>query len=84
VRTKRRVYVELNRVNPDTGICDRPEFELYDLRSDPFQMRNRAINPARSTPGGEQSSLAGRLQKLRGCAGIAGRDAPVDGRPLCE
>jgi N-acetylglucosamine-6-sulfatase len=85
VRTKRRVYVELDRVNPETGACDRPEFELYDLREDPFQMRNRAVNTAHGrTPDPTQSALAGRLNRLRNCAGIAGRGAPIDGRPFCE
>lgn len=69
VRTKRHLYVELNRVNPDTGICDRPEYELYDLREDPFQLRNRAVNPALATPSALQARLAARLAALRACAG---------------
>ncbi len=47
LRTKRYTYVELNRVNKETGVCDRPEYELYDLKADPFQLRNIAANPAR-------------------------------------
>ncbi len=47
---KRYVYVELDRVNKETGICDRPEYELYDLKTDPYQLRNLAVNPAVATP----------------------------------
>jgi arylsulfatase A-like enzyme len=83
VRTKRRLYVELDRVNPDTGACDRPEFELYDLRDDPFQLRNRAANPAVRAPDVVQSGLAARLAELRQCAGIPGRD-PAGPQPHCE
>lgn len=83
VRNKRFVYVELNRVNPQTGECDRPEYELYDLRKDPYELRNRAVNPAKKTPSARQRSLAAQLASMRDCAGVSGRDTP-GGRPLCE
>ena len=83
IRTPRHLYVELDRVNRETGQCDRPEYELYDLREDPFQLRNRAINPASRPPPATQAGLAARLETLRACAGIAGRD-PVRSRPFCE
>ena len=84
VRTKRYTYVELNRVNKETGICDRPEFELYDLKKDPFQLRNIAANPLKGqTPSAVQSGLATRLNSLKACAGIAGRD-PAGPGPYCE
>jgi arylsulfatase A-like enzyme len=69
IRTKRHVYVELNRVNAETGICDRPEYELYDLREDPHQLRNRAVNPLNFTPSPLQVQLAARLAALRECSG---------------
>jgi arylsulfatase A-like enzyme len=83
IRTKRYTYVELNRVNKETGECDRPEYELYDLKQDPYQLRNRAVNPAVATPSALQLGLAARLDALRDCSGVAGRDAPT-GRPFCE
>ncbi|MQA75838.1 MAG: sulfatase-like hydrolase/transferase [Solirubrobacterales bacterium] len=83
IRTRRHVYVELDRVNPDTGQCDRPEYELYDLKRDPYQLRNRAVNPALATPSPLQASLAQRLAVMRQCSGIAGRD-PASARPFCE
>jgi N-acetylglucosamine-6-sulfatase len=83
IRTKRYTYVELNRVNKETGQCDRPEYELYDLKQDPYQLRNRAVDPALATPSPLQLGLAARLAALRQCSGIAGRDAPGS-RPFCD
>jgi arylsulfatase A-like enzyme len=83
LRTKRYTYVELNRVNKETGECDRPEYELYDLKKDPYQLRNQAVNPAVRTPSPLQAQLAARLAVLRNCAGVAGRDAPGP-HPFCE
>ena len=83
VRTKSQVYVELNRVNKETGECDRPEYELYDLKKDPFQLRNQAVNPANKQPSAEQAAMAARLAALRDCSGIAGRDAP-SAQPFCD
>ena len=82
IRTKRYVYVELDRVNKETGECDRPEYELYDLKRDPYQLRNQAVNPALAAPSPLQAELAARLDALRDCNGIAGRDAAA-GTP-CE
>ena len=89
IRTRRYMYAEVNRVNPLTGECNRPEFELYDLKSDPDQLRNKAVNPAVKTPSPLQVSLAQRLSALVRCAGAAGRDIPLvdeytGERPLCE
>ena len=83
LRTKRYVYVELNRVNRETGECDRPEYELYDLRTDPYQLDNIAADPAIEPVPPRQADLANRLHILAACAGVAGRDAATD-RPFCE
>ncbi len=84
LRTKRYTYVELNRVDKETGVCNRPEYELYDLKRDPFQLRNIAANPAKGQrPSAVQAGLATRLNSLKQCAGIAGRD-PVIAAPFCE
>jgi N-acetylglucosamine-6-sulfatase len=84
LRTNHYKYIELNRVNKDTGVCDRPEYELYDLKSDPYELRNIAANPAKGQPvSALQAGLAARLAVLKQCAGIAGRDAATD-RPYCE
>ncbi|HEX2129226.1 MAG TPA: hypothetical protein VHF58_08410 [Solirubrobacterales bacterium] len=89
IRTRRYMYAEINRVSRVSGACDRPEFELYDMRKDPYQLRNIAVNPAVRTPSAVQQALAERLHSLARCAGSAGRDAPSTGAqyaelPLCE
>jgi N-acetylglucosamine-6-sulfatase len=83
LRTKRYTYVELDRVNKLTGQCDRPEYELYDLKKDPYELRNQAVDPALAAPSAIQAGLALRLDSLRQCSGIAGRD-PVRVQPFCE
>jgi N-acetylglucosamine-6-sulfatase len=83
VRTRRHLYVELDHLDRETGVCDRPEYELYDLRGDPFQLRNRATYVPNRPPRPRQAGLAARLASLRDCAGIAGRD-PAGARPFCE
>ena len=52
-----------------------------ELGSDPFELENVADAPARRA---EVRRLSRRLALLRDCAGIAGRDQRVDGRPFCE
>jgi len=56
VRTQRYMYAE----HPNA------EFELYDLRSDPFQLRSRHDDPALA---GVRATLARRLAELEDCAG---------------
>ena len=83
VRTRRNLYVELDHLDRETGVCGRPEYELYDLKRDPFQLRNTAAYiPERPAPP-RQARLAARLDSLRICSGIAGRD-PVTARPFCD
>jgi arylsulfatase A-like enzyme len=57
------------------------ERELYDLRRDPDELRNRASSPRYSRVEG---TLADRLRRLRHCAGIRGRDQQMNGVPFCE
>jgi N-acetylglucosamine-6-sulfatase len=83
LRNKRYVYIELNRVNKETGECDRPEYELYDLKNDPYQLQNIAVDPAVEAPSPLQADLANRLHILANCSGVSGRDVN-DGRPYCE
>jgi N-acetylglucosamine-6-sulfatase len=62
VRSRRYFYAEHDR--PQDGTID--AFELYDLRRDPFQLRNRY-----GAPGYDRvtDSLEQRLDRLRDCAG---------------
>ncbi len=81
VRTATRFYVEHVRIpDPVTGNCEpAEEEELYDLASDPWELNNLyPSSPSLAEP------LAGRLDLLRRCSGIAGRDpAPAEGN-YCE
>jgi arylsulfatase A-like enzyme len=70
IRTSRFVYSELS-----TG-----ERELYDLKRDPDELRNRARNSSYSA---RRRALATRLDRLRQCSGVAGRDVP-SANPFCE
>jgi N-acetylglucosamine-6-sulfatase len=56
--------------------------ELYDLRADPDELRSR--RPAAAGKGSEGfSALQSRLDSLRECSGIRGRDDQGP-RPFCE
>ena len=57
MRTDRYTYV----VWTETG-----EEELYDRKADPFQLQNVAADPAFADV---KADLAGKLEKLRDCAG---------------
>jgi arylsulfatase A-like enzyme len=60
VRTGRHVYIE-----HETG-----EVELYDLRTDPYQLRSQHRNPSYASIRGQ---LAAGLAQLRDCAGASCR-----------
>ncbi len=70
IRTRHFLYSE-----PFQG-----EGELYDLRRDPDELRNRI----RSRKYAERRRhLAARLHRLQRCSGVEGRDPPVSA-PFCE
>jgi hypothetical protein len=70
IRTRNYVYSELT-----TG-----ETELYDLKSDPYELENEAGSASYADV---QQRLAARLERLRSCSGIRHRDRPSS-RPFCE
>jgi N-acetylglucosamine-6-sulfatase len=81
VRIPTAIYTEYTVAsNPADGCDPAPERELYDLASDPFELQNLDGDGV----GGLEAGLSQRLDALRDCAGIAGRDQRVDGRPFCE
>jgi N-acetylglucosamine-6-sulfatase len=88
IRTRTEIYVEHYRVvNPSTHQCEPTlQKERYDLKRDPFELNSLCHGgAATSCPKDEsQTELARRLQKLRRCAGIEGRDRPTGRRPFCE
>lgn len=86
IRASGRVYIEHHSATgPFQGTCKRAEeAELYDLRSDPFQLANRSPARAGSSLRRTEVNLAKRLRWLRRCAGIAGRDPRQGDRAYCE
>jgi N-acetylglucosamine-6-sulfatase len=85
IRTPASAYTEYLLIrDPATGECvPGDEAELYDLEADPFQLSNLLS----TDPGGSaalRASLQARLNKLRKCAGIKGRDPRRGNRPFCE
>jgi len=67
----------------DDGGCEREGApELYDLRTDPFQLDNLVVtDPVRGERRAE--TLRARLDRLSGCSGIRGRD-PAKPGGYCE
>ncbi len=83
IRVRARIFTQYTAVTDRaTGDCEPArERELYDLRDDPYELRNLA---GRGAHRAEQLRLSARLDRLRDCAGIAGRDPRLNGRPFCE
>jgi arylsulfatase A-like enzyme len=88
IRVPDRTYVEYSSVWDRTAQECRPTaaVELYDLQSDPFELENlcRGGDQGNCPTDERQAGLRARLEALRNCAGIEGRDEPVNGRPFCE
>jgi N-acetylglucosamine-6-sulfatase len=83
VHTSDRTYVEYTSAQ-DSGAANcgpTDARELYDFGSDPFELDNVADASAHES---EVQQLSQRLARLKDCAGIAGRDRRVGGRPFCE
>lgn len=66
------------------GACGVGARELYDVRGDPFQLRNllgrKTVDPADEALA---DALAERMEALGTCSGIEGRD-PQGEEPFCE
>ncbi len=88
IRTRENIYVRHFRVvNRTTNECDAvDQRERYKLKEDPFELDNLCFggSAANCPANSEQLGLESRLSQLRDCAGIAGRDDDVGGRPFCE
>jgi len=89
IRTRSSIYVEHHSVvdDPRDPTChDTLEVERYNLIRDPFELRNLCHGGeiANCPANAKQAALQERLEPLSRCAGIAGRDEPVGGRPFCE
>lgn len=86
VRMDGHVYLRHTAAaDPATGECHPiDEGEHYDIAADPFQLDNLyRANPA-APAGAIEAELETKLERLRNCSGIAGRDPPPVGRSYCE
>jgi hypothetical protein len=83
IRVQARIFTEYTQIaHGATGACQPArERELYDLRDDRWELRNLAGRRAHAT---ERRRLSKRLERLRDCAGVAGRDRRLSGHPFCE
>jgi arylsulfatase A-like enzyme len=88
ILTQDTMYVEHSRVaDSATGQCvPANQVERYSRKRDPHELHNLCFagNPGRCPGSASQSELESRLDRLRRCAGIRGRDHRIDGRPFCE
>jgi len=90
IRTPGYDYVEY-RGEPETGgpfdECSElgePEYELYDLDADPFELDNLYSGEPPPALLPTITDLGGRLEDLRSCAGVEGRDPAPPGGDWCE
>jgi N-acetylglucosamine-6-sulfatase len=86
IRTPQDIYVEHGSVPEAGGGQCKPsdEKEYYDLVNDPFQLDNLFPAPQGSPEQARQQELAARLEQLRTCSGIEGRDPQPQGGFYCE
>jgi hypothetical protein len=82
IRDPGRVYIEYTAIATGTGCAPIQEGELYDLAADPFQLNNLYL--PNGGQGTVQAQLQGKLEELRECAGIAGRDPQPASGSYCE
>jgi arylsulfatase A-like enzyme len=88
LRTSDQILSEATRIpDPDTKVCeDGLAYEYYDLADDPHELDNRVgsdgvIDPDEGSP--RILERAARLDALRNCSGVAGRDPETPGG-YCE
>ena len=82
IRDPDRSYIEYTGLANGGGCDPIEEGELYDLRRDPFQLDDAFITNGAASEA--QGALEAKLEELRDCAGIAGRDPQPQGGSYCE
>ena len=88
LRTSEQILSEATRVpDPDTKVCEKGlVHEFYDLADDPYELDNQLGSDGQLDPvtaGPQILQMAARLDELRNCSGIAGRDPESPGG-YCE
>ncbi len=86
VRTATNIYVEHPLIPDESGNACKPsdEAELYDLHSDPFELQNLLPVQPGSPAAQTEQALKARLEQLRDCAGIEGRDPQPPSGHYCD
>jgi N-acetylglucosamine-6-sulfatase len=82
IRDPTAAYVEYTALANGGGCDPIDEGELYDLGADPFELDNLFRPDAGA--GSVQERMEAKLEKLRDCSGIAGRDPQPASRSYCE
>lgn len=84
IRTSEQILIENTRIpDPRTKQCiERTLYESYDLERDPFELENLVPAPGADV-NPQQSGLLKRLDAIRSCSGIRGRD-PRSAGGFCE
>jgi N-acetylglucosamine-6-sulfatase len=84
LRSRDNILIEHGGAVPVGTGCRPTESEHYDLAADPFQLENLHPAPRRSPEAEMQSQLELKLDGLKQCAGIPGRDPAPPSGVFCE
>jgi N-acetylglucosamine-6-sulfatase len=82
IRGPAHTYLEYTGLAAAGGCTEIDEGELYDLRLDPFQLND--LFQGNGARRGIQPALEAKLDELRDCSGIAGRDPQPEEGTHCE
>jgi hypothetical protein len=84
LRTNDYSYIEYLSVPLSDGICrETKQIDFYDLGEDPYQLDNLFPSGDAETVATYQA-LGARLNELRDCNGIEGRDPPPASGQYCD
>jgi arylsulfatase A-like enzyme len=85
LRTTTYSYIEHLSVPGGDGLCRQTlQIELYDVDADPYQLENMFPSPAGTPERDVYERFSARLNELRDCAGIEGRDPPPASGQYCD
>jgi hypothetical protein len=82
IRNPTAAFVEYTALANGGGCDPIDEGELYDLGADPFELDN--LFRPNGGAGSLQERMEAKLEELRDCSGVAGRDPQPASRSYCE